>query len=278
MIGVRDPLGIRPLVLGKLDGCYILASETCALDIIGADFIREVENGEVVVITKDEVKSYHPFPEKPRRHCIFEYIYFARPDSVVDGHSVYECRKSCGRQLASESNVQADMVIPVPDSGVPAAIGYAEESQIPFELGITRNHYVGRTFIEPKQSIRSFSVKLKHNANSGTLKGKKVVLVDKEQNLGGVCLNRGCIPSKALIHASERMHHLEQHMDGHMGMKIDGSVSLNMGELVSWKDEIVTKLNKGVEHLLKNAGAKLISGWATFKDAKKETTNQLKTK
>ncbi|HBU58876.1 MAG TPA: amidophosphoribosyltransferase [Verrucomicrobiales bacterium] len=178
MIGVRDPLGIRPLVLGKLDGCYILASETCALDIIGADFIREVENGEVVVITKDEVKSYHPFPEKPRRHCIFEYIYFARPDSVVDGHSVYECRKSCGRQLASESNVQADMVIPVPDSGVPAAIGYAEESQIPFELGITRNHYVGRTFIEPKQSIRSFSVKLKHNANRALVEGKRIVLVD----------------------------------------------------------------------------------------------------
>ena len=178
MIGVRDPLGIRPLVLGKLDGSYILASETCALDIIGADFIREVENGEVVVITKDELKSYHPFPGKPRRHCIFEYIYFARPDSMVDGHSVYECRKSCGRQLASESHVQVDMVIPVPDSGVPAAIGYAEESQIPFELGITRNHYVGRTFIEPKQSIRSFSVKLKHNANRALVEGKRIVLVD----------------------------------------------------------------------------------------------------
>ena len=178
MIGVRDPLGIRPLVLGELDGHYILASETCAFDIIGASFVREIDNGEVVVITREGIKSYHPFPKKPRRHCIFEYIYFARPDSVVDGHSVYECRKSCGRELAGESQVAADMVIPVPDSGVPAAIGYAEQSQTPFELGIIRNHYVGRTFIEPKQSIRSFSVKLKHNANRALVGGKRIVLVD----------------------------------------------------------------------------------------------------
>lgn len=178
MIGVRDPLGIRPLVLGELDGSYILASETCALDIIGANFIREIENGEVVVITKRGLKSYHPFPKKKVRHCIFEYIYFARPDSIVGGHSVYECRKSLGRELAKESHVEADMIIPVPDSGVPSAVGYSEESGVPFELGIIRNHYVGRTFIEPQQSIRSFSVKLKHNANRALVGGKKIVLVD----------------------------------------------------------------------------------------------------
>ncbi len=178
MIGVRDPLGIRPLVLGQLDGCYILASETCALDIIGASFIREIENGEVVVVTDDGIQSFHPFPRKKERLCIFEYIYFARPDSVVGGHSVYECRKSFGRQLANESRVDADMVIPVPDSGVPAAIGFAEEAGVPFELGIIRNHYIGRTFIEPKQSIRSFSVKLKHNANRALVGGKKIILVD----------------------------------------------------------------------------------------------------
>ncbi len=178
LIGVRDPLGIRPLVLGKLNDSYILASETCALDIIGAEFIREVKNGEVIVITKDGLKSYMPFPKKPERPCIFEYIYFARPDSIVGGQSIYECRKAFGRELAKESHVDADMVIPVPDSGVPSAIGYAEHDGIPFELGITRNHYVGRTFIQPKQSIRSFSVRLKHNANRALVNGKKIVLID----------------------------------------------------------------------------------------------------
>ncbi|MBH68077.1 MAG: amidophosphoribosyltransferase [Rhodospirillaceae bacterium] len=178
LVGVRDPLGIRPLVIGELDGCYILASETCALDIIGANFVREVENGEIVVITNSGIESIKPFPPMQPRPCIFEYIYFARPDSSVGGRSVYECRKAFGRQLAHESSVDADIVIPVPDSGVPAAIGYAEAANLPFELGIIRNHYVGRTFIEPQQSIRAFSVKLKHNANRILVGGKKVILID----------------------------------------------------------------------------------------------------
>jgi amidophosphoribosyltransferase len=178
LIGARDPLGIRPLVIGKLDGAYILASETCALDIIGAKFVREVENGEIVVITDDGIESIKPFPPMEARPCIFEYIYFARPDSTVGGKSVYECRKEFGRQLAEESHIDADVVIPVPDSGVPAAIGYGNASGVPFELGIIRNHYVGRTFIEPQQSIRAFSVKLKHNANRVHVEGKRVILID----------------------------------------------------------------------------------------------------
>ena len=178
LIGARDPLGIRPLVIGKLDGAYILASETCALDIIGAKFVREVENGEIVGITDDGMESIKPFPPMEARPCIFEYIYFARPDSTVGGKSVYECRKEFGRQLAKESNVDADVVIPVPDSGVPAAIGYGNASGVPFALGIIRNHYVGRTFIEPQQSIRAFSVKLKHNANRVHVEGKRVILID----------------------------------------------------------------------------------------------------
>ena len=178
LIGVRDPLGIRPLVIGELNGKYILASETCALDIIDAKFVREVENGEIVVITEDGIESINPFPPVKSRPCIFEYIYFSRPDSIVGGLSVYECRKSFGRELAKESHIDSDLIIPVPDSGVPAAIGYAEASETPFELGIIRNHYVGRTFIEPTQSIRAFSVKLKHNANKLLVDKKRVVLID----------------------------------------------------------------------------------------------------
>ncbi|PPR11094.1 MAG: Amidophosphoribosyltransferase [Alphaproteobacteria bacterium MarineAlpha11_Bin1] len=178
LIGVRDPLGIRPLVLGQLDGRYILASETCALDIIGAAFIREIEHGEIVIITDSGLESIKPFSPKEPRPCIFEYIYFARPDSIVGGHSVYEYRKSLGEQLAIESPVDSDIIIPVPDSGVPAAIGYADKAKIPFELGIIRNHYVGRTFIEPQHSIRALSVKLKHNANRILVKNKRVTLID----------------------------------------------------------------------------------------------------
>ncbi|MBI3512833.1 MAG: amidophosphoribosyltransferase [Proteobacteria bacterium] len=178
LIGVRDPLGVRPLILGQLGDAWILASETCALDIIGATFVRDIAPGELVVITKDGIASHRPFPPAKRRFCIFEYIYFARPDSVVEGSSVYDARKRIGAELARESPVDADAVIPVPDSGVPAAIGYALEAKIPFELGIIRNHYVGRTFIEPADHIRHLGVKLKHNANRANIQGKRVILVD----------------------------------------------------------------------------------------------------
>ncbi len=178
IIGGRDALGVRPLVLGQLDGAWILASETCALDILGAEFVRDVEPGEVVVIDAEGVHSLRPFAPEPRRFCIFEYVYFARPDSVVEGLGVYDIRKHIGAELARESGVPADVVVPVPDSGVPAAIGYAQESGIGFELGIIRNHYIGRTFIEPTDHIRNLGVKLKHNANRVTLAGKRVVLVD----------------------------------------------------------------------------------------------------
>ncbi len=178
VIGVRDPLGIRPLVLGRKDGAHILTSETVALDIIGAEFVRDVEPGELVVLNAQGVRSIKPFAKQRKRFCIFEYIYFARPDSIVEGNSVYEARKRIGMELARESGVEADVVIPVPDSGVPAALGFAQESGIPFELGIIRSHYVGRTFIEPTDRIRHLGVKLKHNANRAYIEGKRVVLVD----------------------------------------------------------------------------------------------------
>ena len=178
LMGVRDPMGIRPLVLGNLGGSFVLASETCALDIIGADFVRDVEPGEMVVITNKGLESLKPFVASQRRFCIFEYVYFARPDSKIEGRSVYEMRKHIGYELARESGVPADVIIPVPDSGVPAAIGYSQASKIPFELGIIRNHYVGRTFIEPTDQIRHLGVKLKHNANRDQIEGKRVILVD----------------------------------------------------------------------------------------------------
>ena len=178
LVGARDPYGVRPLVLGKLDDAWILASESCAFDIIGAEFVRDVEPGEMVVITHDGLESLKPFVSKSQRFCIFEYVYFSRPDSQVEGRNVYEVRRNIGAELADEAPVAADMVVPVPDSGVPAALGFAEASGIPFELGITRNHYVGRTFIEPSDRIRHLGVKLKHNPNRQKLKGKRVVLVD----------------------------------------------------------------------------------------------------
>jgi amidophosphoribosyltransferase len=178
MIAARDPIGIRPLVIGRIGGATVFASETCALDMVGAEFVREVENGEVIVVTNDGIESHRPFPRRPARPCIFEYIYFARPDSVIGGRSVYDIRKQMGVQLAIESPAPADVIVPIPDSGVPAAIGFSQQSGVPFELGIIRNHYVGRTFIEPEQRIRALGVKLKHSANAGVIRGKSIVLID----------------------------------------------------------------------------------------------------
>ena len=178
LIGIRDPFGIRPLVIGKLNKSYVLASETCALDIIGAKFIRGVENGEIVVITENGLECIKPFPKIKERPCIFEYIYFSRPDSIINNVSVYEHRKRLGAELAKENHIESDLIIPVPDSGVPASIGYAEKIKKNIELGIIRNHYVGRTFIEPTQQIRSFGVKLKHNINKSIVKNKSLILID----------------------------------------------------------------------------------------------------
>jgi amidophosphoribosyltransferase len=178
LIGVRDPFGIRPLVIGKLKNSYVLASETCALDIIGAKFIREVENGEIVLIENDELKSIKPFPQKKVRPCVFEYIYFARPDSILDKKTAYEHRKNLGAELAKENDIDADVIVPVPDSGNAAALGFAQHLGKNFELGLIRNHYVGRTFIEPSQKIRSLGVKLKLNANKSVIKDKKIILID----------------------------------------------------------------------------------------------------
>ena len=178
LIGLRDPYGIRPLVIGKLKNSYVFASETCALDIIGAKFVREVENGEIVYVEDDELKSLKPFSPQKVRPCVFEYIYFSRPDSILNGKTAYEYRKNFGAQLAKEDDLEADIVVPVPDSGNAAALGYAQEKNIPFDLGLIRNHYVGRTFIEPSQKIRSLGVKLKLNANLSVIKDKKIILID----------------------------------------------------------------------------------------------------
>ncbi len=187
LIGVRDPFGIRPLVIGKLKNSYIFASETCALDIVGANFIREVENGEIVIVEDNELKSIKPFPKQKPRPCVFEYIYFARPDSLIEGKCAYEYRKNLGSELAKEADLNADLVIPVPDSGVPAALGFAEQSKKKFELGLIRNHYVGRTFIEPTQSIRSLGVKLKLSSTKTIVKNKSIVLIDDSLVRGTTC-------------------------------------------------------------------------------------------
>ena len=178
LIGVRDPYGIRPLVLGDKDGSPVLASETCALDMIGAKYIRDIENGEIVIITDSGIESIKPFVKLNERPCIFERIYFASPDSIVGGRTVYTYRKALGEQLALENKIDADVVVPIPDSGVSAAIGFSQTSNIPFELGIIRSHYVGRTFIEPSQTIRQFGVKLKHSVNRSCIENKRVILID----------------------------------------------------------------------------------------------------
>lgn len=178
MIACRDPLGIRPLVMGRIGDAVIFASETVALDIVGAEFERSVDPGELIVVSGGEIRSHRPFAEKASRPCIFEHVYFSRPDSIVDGSSVYSVRKAIGAQLAMENPVEADLVVPVPDSGTPAAIGYAQQSGLSFELGIIRSHYVGRTFIQPGDGVRHLGVKLKHNANKPLIAGKRLVLID----------------------------------------------------------------------------------------------------
>ncbi len=178
MIAARDPYGFRPLVLGKLKNSFVVSSETCAFDLIEANYLREIEPGEIIHISRDGLKSYKPFKKVEPRYCIFEYVYFARPDSHMFGRTVYSVRKAFGRELAKEAHTDADMVIPIPDSGIGAAIGYSRETGVPFELGLIRNHYVGRTFIEPEESIRHFGVKLKLNAIHDTVKGKKVIVID----------------------------------------------------------------------------------------------------
>ena len=187
LVGVRDPFGIRPLVIGKLKNSYILASETCALDIIGASFVREVENGEIIVIENNNLASVKPFPKQKPRPCVFEYIYFARPDSLINGKCAYEYRKNLGSELAKETDIEADFIVPVPDSGVAAAIGYAEKSKKKFELGLIRNHYVGRTFIEPTQNIRSLGVKLKLSSTKTIVKNKSIILIDDSLVRGTTC-------------------------------------------------------------------------------------------
>ncbi len=188
LVGVRDPFGIRPMVIGKLKNSYIFASETCALDIVGASFVREVENGEIVIIENKRLESIKPFPPQKARPCVFEYIYFARPDSLIGNKCAYEYRKSLGRELAKEADLEADMVVPVPDSGVPAALGFAEKSKKTFELGLIRNHYVGRTFIEPTQNIRSLGVKLKLSSTKSIVKDKSIILIDDSLVRGTTCL------------------------------------------------------------------------------------------
>tara|TARA_B100000963_G_scaffold124788_1_gene108836 strand:- start:2548 stop:4017 length:1470 start_codon:yes stop_codon:yes gene_type:complete len=187
LVGVRDPYGIRPLVIGKLKDSYIFASETCALDIVGATFIREVENGEIVIIENKKIKSIKPFPKQKQRPCIFEYIYFARPDSLINNKCAYEYRKNLGEELAKETDLNADLVVPVPDSGVPAALGFAAQSKKQFELGLIRNHYVGRTFIEPSQNIRSLGVKLKLSSTKTIVKNKSIILIDDSLVRGTTC-------------------------------------------------------------------------------------------
>ena len=187
LVGVRDPFGIRPLVIGKLNNSYIFASETCALDIVGANFVREVNNGEIVIIENEKIISVNPFPKQKQRPCIFEYIYFARPDSLINNKCAYEYRKNLGIELAKETDLNADLVVPVPDSGVPAALGFAEQSKKKFELGLIRNHYVGRTFIEPTQNIRSLGVKLKLSSTKTIVKNKSIILIDDSLVRGTTC-------------------------------------------------------------------------------------------
>ena len=234
LIGVRDPFGIRPLVLGEKDGSPVLASETCALDMIGAKYIRDVENGEIVIITESGIESIKPFQKVPERPCIFERIYFASPDSIVGNKTVYTYRKALGEQLANENNITADVVVPIPDSGVSAAIGFSQKSFIPFELGIIRSHYVGRTFIEPSQTIRQFGVKLKHSVNKSCIENKKVILIDDS-------IVRGTTASKIVkmvYEAGAKEVHLGISCPPIMHPDFYGIDTPNYNELIAYKSDL----------------------------------------
>jgi len=243
MIGVRDPLGFRPLVLGKVGDAYVLASETCALDLIEAELVREIEPGEIVFINKKGVRSVKPF-KKPERQsmCIFEHVYFARPDSILFGENVHEVRKELGRQLAREYPVDADMVIPVPDSGNSAALGYSEESGIPLELAIIRNHYIGRTFLQPTQLIRDFGVRIKLNPINKILKGKRIVVVDDSIVRGTTSRSR----IKRLRAAGAKEIHMRISCPPHTNPCLYGIDFPSKGELIASShnlDEIAKFLN-----------------------------------
>ena len=221
MIACRDPLGIRPLVMGRLDDAIIVASETVALDVVGAEFVRAIDPGELVIIQGSDIKSIRPFASQAPRPCIFEWVYFSRPDSIAGDHSVYDVRKAIGAQLAIEAPIDADMIIPVPDSGVPAAIGFAQQSGIPFELGIIRSHYVGRTFIQPGDGIRHLGVKLKHNANRALIKGKRIILVDDSIVRGTTSLKIVQMMRDAARAQARRRRHDRLHPRRQSGVRLD---------------------------------------------------------
>jgi len=231
MIGIKDPNGFRPLCLGKLNGSYVLASETCALDLVQAEFVRELDPGEIVIISQDGVKSIHTKASKKRSFCIFEFIYFARPDSTFFGHNVYLTRKAHGRQLAKESPVDADLVMPFPDSGVYAALGYSEASGIPFEMGMIRNHYVGRTFIQPTQSMRDFGVRVKLNPIKDLLKGKDIIIIEDSIIRGTTAKTR----VKALRELGVRKVHLRVSGPAHCFPCHYGIDFSTKGELIAAK-------------------------------------------
>ena len=254
LIGTRDPFGFRPLSIGRLNGAYVLASESVAFDQIQAQFVRDVEPGEIVIINEKGLVSIQAFPEHQRRaFCIFEYVYFARPDSVIGGRSVYEVRKEMGRQLAREHRVQADLVIPVPDSGVCAALGYSEESGIPFEMAFIRNHYVGRSFLQPSQLIRDFDVRMKLNLIAPLVKDKRVVIVDDSIVRGTTCKAR----VKTLKEAGAREVHVAVSCPPHMNPCVYGIDFPDRSKLMAVNhsvDEIRKYLNADSLHYLSQAG------------------------
>lgn len=259
LIGLKDPNGFRPLCLGKLNGSYVLASETCALDLVQAEFVRELDPGEIVIITKDGVRSVSTIQAEKRAFCIFEYIYFARPDSTFFGKNVYQMRKAHGRQLARESHVDADIVMPFPDSGVYAAIGYSEESGIPFEMGMIRNHYVGRTFIQPTQEMREFGVRVKLNPVKEALKNKEIIIIEDSIIRGTTAKTR----IKALRDLGVKKIHMRISCPPHKFPCVYGIDFSSKGELIAAKksvEELRTYLGLDTLHYLSLEGLEEATG------------------